>query len=63
MNGPQALALNDLLLYLDHRGISQEDDREEFIYLVQRLDQRFIADSIARSRSNHPPKPHGKPPR
>jgi hypothetical protein len=61
--GPQPLNLSEMLSYLDFRGIRDSDEREEFIHLVQALDRRFVAEMLAKSKSNAPPRPHGKPPR
>lgn len=57
---PQPLAVADMLAYLDYRGITDPDEREEFLFLVQSLDRRFIADAIAKSKAKSAP-PSGKP--
>lgn len=61
----QPIPLSEILFYLDHRGITDPDDRDEFTYLVQSLDRRFVAEQIAKSearRKSQSPTPR-KPPR
>lgn len=62
MSGPQPLALSEILHYLAYRGTRDEDEREEFLHLVQHLDRIFIADYMARNKPSEQ-KPPGKPKR
>ena len=62
--GPQSLVLSEILAYLDYGGITDPDEREEFIFLVQSLDRRFMADAIAKTKARSSQKPPpGKSPR
>ena len=56
-NGPQPISLSEVLAFLTYRGISDPEEREQFLTLVQALDQVFIADSIAKqkTKSSQPP--------
>lgn len=47
----QPIPLSEILFYLDHRGITDPDEREEFTFLVQSLDRRFVAEQIAKSEA------------
>lgn len=47
----QAIPLSEILHYLNFRGIQDPDDREEFTFLVQSLDRRFVAEQIAKSEA------------
>jgi hypothetical protein len=58
---PQPLAVQDMLAYLDYRGITDPDERDEFLFLVQSLDRQFVAHAIAKSKSQSPTPPSGKP--
>lgn len=60
--GPQTIPISEMLSYLDYRGISDPDEREEFLYLAQSLDRRFVAEALAKNRTSTTPPP-GKPPR
>lgn len=55
-NGPQPISLSELLAFLQYRGIEDPEDREEFVTLVQSLDQVFMADAIAKQKAKDPPK-------
>jgi hypothetical protein len=56
-NGPQPLALNEVLSYAHYRGINDPEDREELLHLVQHLDRVFMNDFAAKSKANKPGKP------
>lgn len=43
-NGPQPIALAEVLAYAEFRGIQCPDEREELLYHVQRLDALYLSD-------------------
>lgn len=59
----QPIPVSEMLAYLNFRGIEDSDDREEFIFLVQRLDRQVIAEQIAKSKTPTPPQHSRNPPR
>lgn len=55
-NGPQPISLSEVLAFLHYRGIEDQEEREEFVTLVQALDQVYMADAIAKQKTKDPPK-------
>jgi hypothetical protein len=59
MSAPQPISLSDIHAYCSFRGITDADDRDDFLYHVQKLDSVFIQEW----RKNHPTKDtKGQPP-
>lgn len=42
MGAPQRISITDVLSYCEYRGIDDDDDRDDFLFHVQQLDQVFM---------------------
>lgn len=39
---PESLSITDILMYLVHKDISNREDREEYLFLIRRLDNEYL---------------------
>lgn len=49
-NGPQPIALAEVLAFCEFRGIYDPDEREELLYHIQRLDALYLGDYHAKTK-------------
>lgn len=50
-NGPQPIALSEILAYAEFRAITCPDEREELLHHVQKLDAVYLSDALAKSKA------------
>ncbi len=57
MAGPQPISLVELLAYCSFRGITDPDERDELLHLVQHLDGVYTSHMASKSKGGAKPPP------
>lgn len=60
MSSPQPISFADIHAFCEFMDIRDRDDRDDFVYHVQKLDGVFIRESSKNSK-NKPKGPNGQP--